>query len=136
MSINKKYTRDKKVGEGTFAVVYSGIEIKTGRRIAIKKIKAGQFTDGIDLSALREIKCLRELKHQNIIDLIDVYSNNENLNLVLEFLDTDLEMIIKNKNVLFSSADIKSWMLMTLKGIFYCHQSFIMHRVPHFICSI
>lgn len=129
MISDKKYSRDKKVGEGTFAVVYSGTELKSGKKIAIKMIKAGQFIDGIDLSALREIKCLQELKHKNIIDLIDVYSINENLNLVLEYLDSDLEMIIKNKNVLFSSADIKSWMLMTLKGIFYCHQSFIMHRV-------
>lgn len=51
------------------------------------------------------------------------------LNLVLEYLDSDLEMIIKNKNVLFSSADVKSWMLMALKGIFHCHQAFILHRV-------
>lgn len=51
-----------------------------------------------------------------LAQLIDVYSHKSNLNLVLEFLDADLEMIIKNAKVVFSAADIKSWMLMTLRG--------------------
>ncbi|KAJ1569220.1 TFIIH complex serine/threonine-protein kinase subunit kin28 [Nowakowskiella sp. JEL0078] len=53
---------------------------------------------------------------------------NKNLNLVLEFLDADLEMIIKNKSVAFSTADIKSWMMMMLEGIYHIHRSFIIHR--------
>ncbi|KAJ3085482.1 TFIIH complex serine/threonine-protein kinase subunit kin28 [Quaeritorhiza haematococci] len=123
-----KYAKDKKVGEGTYAVVYLGTQLDTGRKIAIKKIKIGQFKDGLDMSAIREVKFLQELKHPNIIELIDVFAHKTNLNLVLEFLDADLEMIIKNKNVVFSSADIKSWMLMTLRGIHHCHRSFILHR--------
>lgn len=37
--------------------------------MAIKKIKVGQFKDGLDMSAIREVKYLRELKHQNVIDV-------------------------------------------------------------------
>lgn len=82
--------KDKKVGEGTYAVVYlgasgqckckgghflivsfsaTGREVSTGRKIAIKKIKVGQFKDGLDMSAIREVKYLRELKHQNVIEV-------------------------------------------------------------------
>lgn len=46
-----------------------GREAFTGRRVAIKKIKVGQFKDGLDMSAIREVKYLRELKHQNIIEV-------------------------------------------------------------------
>ena len=46
-----------------------GRERSTGRKIAIKKIKVGQFKDGLDMSAIREVKYLRELKHQNVIDV-------------------------------------------------------------------
>ena len=77
--------KDKKVGEGTYAVVYQGAchkqlieaifliniigrEASTGRKVAIKKIKVGQFKDGLDMSAIREVKYLRELKHQNVIE--------------------------------------------------------------------
>ena len=81
--------KDKKVGEGAYAVVYQGRwsiirhslwadsifriflgrEASTGRKVAIKKIKVGQFKDGLDMSAIREVKYLRELKHQNVIEV-------------------------------------------------------------------
>jgi cyclin-dependent kinase 7 len=38
-AIQAKYTKDKKVGEGTYAVVYLGKEVDTGRKIAIKKVR-------------------------------------------------------------------------------------------------
>ena len=47
---------------------------------------------------------------------------------MLEFLESDLEMVIKEKNCLFTAADIKSWMLMTLRGLEHCHRSWILHR--------
>lgn len=37
--------------------------------MAIKKIKVGQFKDGLDMSAIREVKYLQELKHQNVIEV-------------------------------------------------------------------
>ncbi|GAA5902496.1 hypothetical protein JCM5296_006433 [Sporobolomyces johnsonii] len=127
-ALQRKYSKDKKVGEGTYAVVYLGKEVATGRKIAIKKIKVGQFKDGLDMSAIREVKFLRELKHPNVIELVDVFSNKTNLNLVLEFLDTDLEAVIRDKALVFQGADIKSWMLMTMKGLEFCHRNWILHR--------
>lgn len=35
--------------------------------MAIKKIKMGQFKDGLDMSAIREIKTLQELRHPNVV---------------------------------------------------------------------
>ncbi|KAI9483516.1 MAG: kinase-like domain-containing protein [Benjaminiella poitrasii] len=124
----KKYLKDAKVGEGTYAVVYRGTCVQTGRKVAIKKIKMGQFKDGLDLTAIREVKYLQELRHPNVIDLIDVFSHKTNLNLVLEYLDSDLEQVIKDKSLLFMPADIKSWMMMMLRGLDHCHRHFILHR--------
>ncbi|KAF8661274.1 hypothetical protein AX16_001375 [Volvariella volvacea WC 439] len=124
----KRWVKDKKVGEGAYAIVYQGREASTGRKVAIKKIKVGQFKDGLDMSAIREVKYLRELKHQNVIELLDVFSSKTNLNLVLEFLDSDLEMIIKDKSLVFLPADIKSWMAMTFRGLEFCHRNHILHR--------
>lgn len=58
-----------------------------------------------------------------------MFSSKTNLNLVLEFLDTDLEMIIKDRSLVFLPADIKSWMAMTFRGLEFCHRNFILHRV-------
>ena len=48
---------------------YLAREKSTGRRVAIKKIKVGQFKDGLDMSAIREVKYLRELNHPNVIEV-------------------------------------------------------------------
>jgi hypothetical protein len=34
-----------------------------------EQIKVGQFKDGLDMSAIREVKFLRELKHPNVIEV-------------------------------------------------------------------
>jgi cyclin-dependent kinase 7 len=91
-------------------------------------IKVGDFKDGLDMSAIREIKFLQELRHQNIIELVDVFSSQTNLNLVLEYLPADLEMVIKDKSIIFGGADVKSWLLMTLRGLHHCHRNFVIHQ--------
>ncbi|KAK7207177.1 kinase-like domain-containing protein [Myxozyma melibiosi] len=126
-----RYSKDRKVGEGTYAVVYLGRQLSTNRVIAIKKIKVGQFKDGLDMSAIREIKFLSELRHENVIELIDVFVSSgtaRSLNLVLEYLSADLEMVIKDRSVMFTAADIKSWMYMTFAGLYYCHRHSVLHR--------
>lgn len=91
LSTAQKYTKTSKIGEGTYAVVYSGMhqihpngreeaesdyftgqEIATGRKVAIKKIKVGGFKDGLDMSAIREVKFLQELHHPNILEVSPV----------------------------------------------------------------
>ncbi|SCV04229.1 LANO_0G08944g1_1 [Lachancea nothofagi CBS 11611] len=123
-----EYSKEKKVGEGTYAVVYVGTKRSSNRRIAIKEIKTSGFKDGLDMSAIREVKYLQEMQHANVIELVDVFMAQNNLNLVLEFLPADLEMIIKDTSILFTQADIKSWLLMTLRGVHHCHRNFILHR--------
>jgi len=65
----KQWIKEKKVGEGQYAVVYQGHDSISKKKVAIKKIKVGQFKDGLDMSAIREVKYLRELLHQNIISV-------------------------------------------------------------------
>ena len=99
------------------------------------------------MSAIREVKFLQELRHPHVIEvisslilqraallmlylqLLDVFSSKSNLNLVLEYLDTDLEAVIKDRSLIFQAADIKSWMLMTMKGLDFCHRNWVLHRV-------
>jgi cyclin-dependent kinase 7 len=65
--------------------------------------------------------------------LLDVYAHKGNMNLVLEYLDSDLEQIIKDRSLVFTAANIKSWMLMTLRGIDHCHRNWIVHRVSRLL---
>lgn len=81
--------------------------------------------------AVRELKHLQELSHPNIISLLSVFSSkDQNLNLVLEFLPLgDLEMLIRDTdNVRYGAPDIKAWMGMLTRGVWFCHENFVLHR--------
>lgn len=54
-----------------------GREAATGRKVAIKKIKVGQFKDGLDMSAIREVKFLRELSHPNVIAVSELLATTD-----------------------------------------------------------
>ena len=103
-------------------------QLQTGETVAIKKIRLGKHKEGVNITALREIKMLKELKHPHIILLIDAFPHKENLHLVFEFMETDLEGVIRDSNVFLSPADVKSYLLMTLKGLAYCHEKWVLHR--------
>jgi serine/threonine protein kinase len=67
---------------------------------------------------------------------MEVYFHKTNLNLVLEYLESDLEMIIKDKSILFMPGDVKHWMLMTMRGLDHCHRNWILHRVRGYTHSL
>lgn len=102
--------------------------MQTGQTVAIKRIRLGNYKEGVNFTALREIKLLKELKNPNIIELIDAFPHDGNLHLVFEFMQTDLEAVIRDRNIVLSLADIKSYMQMTLKGLAYCHKKWVVHR--------
>jgi len=130
----RKYIKGKKLGEGTYANVYLGHSRDDPNfKVAIKKIKVqAQYKDGMAPDAVRELKYLRELRgHPNIIGLISVFSSkDQNLNLVLEYLPLgDLEMLIRDvERVRYGAADIKAWMGMLTRAVWWCHENFILHR--------
>ncbi|EAQ85959.1 hypothetical protein CHGG_07212 [Chaetomium globosum CBS 148.51] len=129
----RKYIKGKKLGEGTYANVYLGHSRRDpSLLVAIKKIKVQQqYQDGMAPDAVRELKYLRELHHPNIISLLSVFSSkDQNLNLVLEYLPLgDLEMLIRDVDrVRYGAGDIKAWMGMLTRAVWFCHDNFVLHR--------
>ncbi|KAG9157700.1 hypothetical protein Leryth_022902 [Lithospermum erythrorhizon] len=122
-----RYIKGAALGTGTYGRVFKAVDTKTGQTVAIKKIHIGKQKDGVNFTALREIKMLKELKHPNIIELIDAFPHKGNLHLVFEFMETDLEAVIRDRNIVLSPADIKSYVQMTLKGLSFCHKKWKMN---------
>lgn len=65
----RRFKKERKVGEGGYAVVYEGRDLQTNRRVAIKKIKMTTHGAGLDISAIREVRVLTELRHPNIVEV-------------------------------------------------------------------
>lgn len=127
----RRYEKIEFLGEGQFATVYKAKDSVTGGIVAVKKIKIGsriEAKDGINRTALREIKLLQELNHENIIGLLDVFGHKSNVSLVFDFMDTDMEVLIKDSSIVLTPGHIKAYTLMTLQGLEYLHQNWILHR--------
>ena len=61
------YEKGPTLGEGTFGRVFRATDRRTGRLVAIKKIRMGKAKEGVNVTAIREIKFLKELQHKNVI---------------------------------------------------------------------
>lgn len=62
----------------------------------------------MNLSAIREVKLLREIEHPNVMSLQDVFSQDSGICLVFEFMESDLEAVIQDSSVVLTPANIKS----------------------------
>lgn len=122
----KRYKKLAFLGEGQFATVFSATDLEDPERktVAIKKIKLARNVrtegrDGINRTAIREIKFLKEVKHKNICALLDVFGRpGSSISLVFEFMQTDLHNIItKTDKYILTPANIKCFILQTLIGI-------------------
>mmetsp|Transcript_20334 Transcript_20334/g.40814 ORF Transcript_20334/g.40814 Transcript_20334/m.40814 type:complete len:211 (-) Transcript_20334:67-699(-) len=125
----ENYEVVKALGQGTWGVVHMAKQKTTGRVVAIKKIKSERPEEGVNFTAVREIKLLREFKHENVIELVDVFTTPDMaVALVYECADTDLEKILKNRAISISLADTKQHLLTLLRAIEACHNRWILHR--------
>jgi cyclin-dependent kinase len=52
---------------GTYGVVYKAKEIKTGKIVALKKIRLEAEDEGVPSTAIREISLLKELNDDHIV---------------------------------------------------------------------
>jgi serine/threonine protein kinase len=88
------YINHELIGEGTYGSVFLARCRETNVPVALKKIKQ-QKKEGFPISAVREIKILKILRHPNVITLLNVVKMNDDVYMVLEFCDHDLAGLLE-----------------------------------------
>eukprot|EP00252_Welwitschia_mirabilis_P015123 TRINITY_DN3328_c0_g1_i1.p1 TRINITY_DN3328_c0_g1~~TRINITY_DN3328_c0_g1_i1.p1 ORF type:complete len:369 (+),score=36.87 TRINITY_DN3328_c0_g1_i1:639-1745(+) len=130
--IDTKYVPIKPIGKGAYGIVCSAKNIETNEKVAIKKI-ANAFENQTDaMRTLREIKLLRQLRHDNIIALRDIMtpisrSSFNDVYLVYDLMDTDLHQIIKSSQLL-TDDHCQYFIYQLLRGLKYLHSANVLHR--------
>ncbi|PYH81302.1 Pkinase-domain-containing protein [Aspergillus uvarum CBS 121591] len=73
---------------------------------------------------------MKELKHENILNLYDVIQRDNQLVLVFEFMDQDLKKYMDTRGLQgrLDQTTIKSFIHQVLCGTAFCHQNHIIHR--------
>src|SRR5262245_28430233 len=85
--VAERYELQQLIGKGGMGVVYRGVHIATGRRVAVKLLSR----DADDAAArrfLREARIAAKVSHPNLVDVMDVGKMEDGgMFLVLELLE-------------------------------------------------
>jgi len=65
------------IGEGTYGQVYKALDINTSEYVALKKVRLEHEKEGFPITAVREIKILRQLNHKNIVNLREIVTDKQ-----------------------------------------------------------
>lgn len=125
IKISKNYKIIKKIGQGGFGTIYMGSDVRNNSRVALKKTRI-RPNKGIPVSCDREIQHLSILNHKNLVKLIDVFSNENFIYLIMELFDYDLGKLLEK--IQFSIDKIKFVIYNILEGLSYLHSNSILHR--------
>lgn len=131
-----KYEKMAKVGQGTFGEVFKARNRKTNQIVALKKVRMENEKEGFPMTALREIRILQLLNHDNIVNLVEIcrakatpYNREKgSIYLVFDFCEHDLAGLLSCEEVKFSLGEIKSVMQQLFNALFYIHGNRILHR--------
>uniref|UniRef100_A0A1I8IF37 cyclin-dependent kinase n=1 Tax=Macrostomum lignano TaxID=282301 RepID=A0A1I8IF37_9PLAT len=85
-----KYEKLGKIGEGAYGVVFKCRQRFTGELVAIKKFTESEEDPLIHKIAMREIRMLKQLKHDNLVNLLEVFKRKKRLHLVFQYIDHTL----------------------------------------------
>ncbi|CAI5448268.1 unnamed protein product [Caenorhabditis angaria] len=126
------YGNLRPLGEGAYGVVCTAEYEPTGDRVAIKKFFR-PFQSTIHAKrTYRELKLLRTLQHENVLEMIDVFTPDQDVNLlnnvyfVSVLMGSDLQNILKIQRL--GDEQIQLLIYQVLRGLKYIHSAGIIHR--------
>lgn len=122
----ERYQRINKIGEGTYGVVYKARDKLTNDIVAVKKIRLDHEDEGLPSTAVREISLLKSLSHPNVVQLREVVSGENKLQLVFDFVDCDLKKYMEG--ITLPEESVKAIIYQLLLSLEYCHANRVIHR--------
>ncbi|KAK7198989.1 protein kinase [Novymonas esmeraldas] len=130
MSTAGRYKDVVKLGEGTYGSVYKGTEIHTGRVIAFKRMEMTSEDEGVSGAAIREISLLKELRHDNVVELLEVLFEPPKITMIFELCDCDLKRFLESrpKRVLDADTELRPILKQIFLGLEYLHSRNVVHR--------
>ena len=128
----RDYQYVRHLGKGSYGSVCAADHRATGKRVAIKRI-INIWNNLLDTKRiLREIHILRQLDHRCIVPIFDLLmptniNDFNDLYVVFEFVDTDLEKLIKSDQF-FENVHIQYMAYQLCLGLRYTHSAHVLHR--------
>ncbi|XP_030058147.1 cyclin-dependent kinase-like 5 [Microcaecilia unicolor] len=116
------------VGEGAYGVVLKCRHKETKEIVAIKKFKDSEENEEVKETTLRELKMLRTLKQENIVELKEAFRRRGKLYLVFEYVEKNMLELLEEMPNGVTPEKVKNYIYQLIKAIHWCHKNDIVHR--------
>lgn len=115
------------IGEGSYGKVYKGQRKYSANVVALKFIpKVGKSER--ELRGLRqEIEIMRNLQHENIVQMLDSFETEEELVVVMDYADGELFQILEDDGTL-PEDQVRHIACQLVSALYYLHSHRILHR--------
>uniref|UniRef100_A0A4W6CQU0 mitogen-activated protein kinase n=1 Tax=Lates calcarifer TaxID=8187 RepID=A0A4W6CQU0_LATCA len=130
--VPERYQSLSPVGSGAYGSVCSAYDMKSGLKVAVKKLSR-PFQSIIHAKrTYRELRLLKHMKHENVIGLLDVFTPATSLKeftdvyLVTHLMGADLNNIVKCQKL--TDDHVQFLIYQILRGLKYIHSADIIHR--------
>ncbi|KDO25978.1 CMGC/CDKL protein kinase [Saprolegnia parasitica CBS 223.65] len=116
------------VGEGAYGVVLKCRNKETGEIVAIKKFKESEEDETVRKTTLREVKVLKMLKQDNIVNLKEAFRRKGKLYLVFEYVEKNLLEVLEERPAGLDHELVRRYVYQLSRAIAYCHENGVVHR--------
>ncbi|XP_072304967.1 calcium/calmodulin-dependent protein kinase IGb [Eucyclogobius newberryi] len=124
-NIQEAFEFMEELGSGAFSEVYMVKEKKTGKTFAMKCVKKKQKQD---LNLENEIAVLRRIKHENVVEMEDLYESDSHYYLIMQLVSGgELFDRILDRGV-YSELDASKVIQQVLQAVSFLHQNGVVHR--------
>lgn len=110
------------VGEGSYGVVIKCKHKGNGQIVAVKKFYE-KPEKTVNKIALREINFLKQCRHENLVNLLEVFKQNRKFYLVFEFVDHTLLQELELHPQGLDSRAIKKFLFQIIRALEYLHKN-------------
>jgi len=132
VEVSKRYTVLEPVGQGAYGIVCAAKDEVTSEHIAIKKIENTFEHITFTKRTLRELRILRHLRHENLIDVRSIFlpgvkAEFDDIYVISELMETDLASILKSAQPI-TDDHCQFFLYQILRGMKYVHSAQVIHR--------
>ncbi|XP_040383679.1 CBL-interacting protein kinase 16 [Oryza brachyantha] len=124
-----RYELGRVLGQGTFAKVHYGRDLRSGESVAIKVIDKARLrqTEGMVEQLRREISVMRMVRHPNVVAIREVLASRARVFVVMEYARGG-ELFAKVARGRVTEDHARRYFQQLVAAVGYCHSRGVAHR--------
>ncbi|OQR91169.1 ser/thr kinase [Achlya hypogyna] len=127
-NVGGHYQLGLEIGKGGFGTVFSALDLRNGKSVAIKQVSLIDMAKEELLAIESEISLLKKLHHENIVKYYNTIKEDDYLYIILEYMENGSLAQFMKKFGTLSETLVAMYITQVLRGLAYLHAQGVLHR--------